>query len=77
MAAIFKAQRTLQPERVLWRDFPYEYELNRLAFNVINGGPRLRQWIEDARAAAGDLEAMTAPDERSWLDAHAVALRQQ
>jgi len=72
LAAILKAQRTLQPERVLWRDFPYEYELNRLAFNVINGGPRLRQWIEDPRATAADLENVAAPEERSWLEARSA-----
>lgn len=71
LAAIFKAQRTLQPERVLWRDFPYEYELTRLAFDVINGGPRLRKWIEDPRATAADLEASSATEERAWLDARA------
>ena len=57
---------------MLWRDFPYEYELNRLAFNVINGGPRLRQWIEDAHATAADLENMAAPEERTWLEARSA-----
>jgi uncharacterized protein YbbC (DUF1343 family) len=74
MAAIFKAQRTLQPERVLWRDFPYEYELNRLAFNVINGGPRLRHWIEDPRASAADFETVTAPEEHAWYEARVDAV---
>jgi uncharacterized protein YbbC (DUF1343 family) len=74
LAAILKAQRALQPERVLWRDFAYEYEQGRCAFDVINGGPRLRQWIEDPRASAADLEAMAAPEERSWLEARADAL---
>ena len=73
MAAILKAQRALQPERALWREFAYEYELERSAFDVINGGPRLRQWIEDPRAIAADLEAMTAPAERAWLEARAAS----
>jgi uncharacterized protein YbbC (DUF1343 family) len=77
LAAIFKAQRALHPERTLWRDFAYEYERDRVAIDVINGGSRLRQWIEDPHASAGDLEAMTAPDQRSWLDAHAVAVPQR
>ena len=46
IAAILKAQRALDPESSLWRDFAYEYEPLRLAFDVINGGPRLRQWID-------------------------------
>ena len=66
IAALLKAQRTLQPEAPLWREFAYEYEHERLAFDVINGGPRLRQWIEDPRATAADLDAMAAPDEAAW-----------
>jgi uncharacterized protein YbbC (DUF1343 family) len=50
----------------LWRDFPYEYEEGRLAFDVINGGPSLRKWIENPSAIANDLEAIAAPDERLW-----------
>jgi uncharacterized protein YbbC (DUF1343 family) len=50
----------------LWRDFPYEYEEGKLAFDVINGGPGLREWIENPSTIANDLEAVTAPDERRW-----------
>lgn len=50
----------------LWRDFPYEYEEGKLAFDVINGGPRLREWIESPSTIANDLEAITAPSERMW-----------
>ena len=73
MAAIFKAQRALHPERDLWRNFAYEYERERIAIDVINGGPRLRQWIEDPRASAGDLDDMASRDERSWRTAAADA----
>lgn len=50
----------------LWRDFPYEYEEGKLAFDVINGGPGLREWIESPSTIANDLEAITAPGERVW-----------
>ncbi len=50
----------------LWRDFPYEYEEGRLAFDIINGGPSLREWIENPSSTADDLEAIAAPDERAW-----------
>ncbi len=50
----------------LWRDFAYEYEEGKLAFDVINGGPGLREWIENPSTIANDLEAITAPDERMW-----------
>ncbi|TNE36235.1 MAG: DUF1343 domain-containing protein, partial [Alphaproteobacteria bacterium] len=52
----------------LWRDFPYEYELERLAIDVINGGPILREWVDDKAASPGDLDALTAPDEAAWAE---------
>src|SRR5687768_11921252 len=36
-ALAFKAIRRLYPDYLLWRDFPYEYVLDRLAIDVING----------------------------------------
>ena len=74
VAALLKARRTLQPDALLWREFPYEYEHSRLAFDVINGGPRLRQWIEDPRATAADLDAMATSEERAWIEARETAL---
>jgi uncharacterized protein YbbC (DUF1343 family) len=74
VAALLKAQRQLQPQITLWRDFAYEYEHQRLAFDVINGGPRLRRWIEDPQATAADLDAMAAPDEAAWRSARAEVL---
>ena len=66
MALAFKALRALSPGYALWRDFPYEYE-KRLAIDVINGGERLRQWVDDAAAAPADLDALVRPQERAWL----------
>ncbi|MGC1271814.1 MAG: DUF1343 domain-containing protein [Croceibacterium sp.] len=65
-ALAFKAIRQLYPDYELWRDFPYEYEYNRLAIDVINGGPALRQWVDDAAAQPGDLEAIAGADENRW-----------
>ena len=67
-ALAFKAIRRLYPDYALWRDFPYEYEFGKLAIDVINGGPGLREWVEDAASRPDDLEALTAPDEAAWLD---------
>ena len=64
----FKAIRRLYPDYDLWRDFPYEYEFGKLAIDVINGGPSLREWVDDAAAVAGDLEAVTRPDESAWVE---------
>lgn len=64
----FKAIRRLYPDYDLWRDFPYEYVLDRLAIDVINGGPGLREWVDDAGALPGDLDAVTLPDEGAWAE---------
>lgn len=65
-ALAFKAIRNLHPDYDLWRDFPYEYELDRLAIDVINGGPALREWVDDAGSTADDLEALASADEGKW-----------
>jgi uncharacterized protein YbbC (DUF1343 family) len=67
-ALAFKAIRNLHPDYPLWRDFPYEYEFGKLAIDVINGGPALREWVDDAGAEPGDLDAITAPDEQAWAE---------
>ena len=67
-ALAFKAIRQLWPDYDLWRDFPYEYVLDKLAIDVINGGPDLRAWVDDAASAPGDLDALTRPDEAAWIE---------
>ena len=70
-ALAFKAIRSLQPDYPLWRDFPYEYEFERLAIDVINGGPALREWVDDTGAVPGDLDAIAGADERVWTEERA------
>lgn len=65
-ALAFKAIRQLQPDYKLWRDFPYEYELDRLAIDVINGSPLLREWVDNPQATPTDLETLTIQDEQAW-----------
>jgi uncharacterized protein YbbC (DUF1343 family) len=65
-ALAFKAIRELQPGYPLWRDFAYEYVTDRLAIDVINGGPALREWVDDPAATPADLDALTLPDEGAW-----------
>jgi uncharacterized protein YbbC (DUF1343 family) len=65
-ALAFKAIRRLYPDYPLWRDFPYEYELGKLAIDVINGSPLLREWVDDPTSTPGDLDALTLPDEAAW-----------
>jgi uncharacterized protein YbbC (DUF1343 family) len=73
-ALAFKAIRALYPDYALWRDFPYEYEIGKLAIDVINGSPLLREWVDDARAVPGDLDAIASVDEQAWLSARAPHL---
>ena len=68
-ALAFKALRRLQPDYDLWRDFAYEYEVGRLAIDLINGSPLLREWVDDAAAAPGDLDSLASADEAAWRDA--------
>ena len=66
VAAALKALRSLRPDYPLWREFAYEYEHDRLAIDLINGGELLRQWVDDAVALPADLDALAAPDEEAW-----------
>jgi uncharacterized protein YbbC (DUF1343 family) len=65
MALAFKAIRRVEPGYPLWRDFAYEYE-TRLAIDVINGGPQLREWVDDPAATPADLDAAARADEEAW-----------
>jgi uncharacterized protein YbbC (DUF1343 family) len=73
-ALAFKALRRLQPSCALWRDFPYEYVRDRLAIDVINGSPLLREWVDDNDATPADLDALAAADENAWLQERAELL---
>ena len=74
IALAFKAIRALYPEYPLWRDFDYEYEQGRRAIDVINGGPGLREWVDDARATPRELEQLVGRDELTWRDERAPFL---
>jgi uncharacterized protein YbbC (DUF1343 family) len=68
VALALKALRRLRGNYGIWRHFDYEYERGKLAFDVINGSQRLREWIDDSAAAPADLDALTLPEEKSWAD---------
>lgn len=67
-ALAFKAIRRLYTDYPIWRgtDFKYEYTNDVLAIDVINGGPGLREWVEDAAAMPSDLDALAKADEERW-----------
>ncbi len=68
IALAFKAIRALNPDYDLWRDFPYEYEKDRLAIDLINGSELLRQWVDDPGAKPNDLDMLALTDEKSWIE---------
>jgi uncharacterized protein YbbC (DUF1343 family) len=67
MCLVFKAIKSLYPDYPLWRDFEYEYERDRLAIDLINGSPMMREWVEDEAATVGDMDSLAQLDEQSWL----------
>lgn len=69
-ALAFKAVRRLYSGYELWRglDFKYEYAFGKLAIDVINGSPLLREWVDDGEAEPGDLDALTGLDEAAWVE---------
>ena len=68
LALMFKALRKLRPDYELWRDFPYEYEHQRLAIDLINGSELLRHWVDDPESSPADLDTLASADENTWLE---------
>jgi len=68
-ALAFKAIRHLHPDYPLWRDFAYEYEHDRLAIDLINGSPLLRDWVDSGNSSATELDALAQSDEAAWVEA--------
>lgn len=68
-ALAFKAIRNLYPDYPIWRgtEFKYEYTNDVLAIDVINGGPSLREWVDDPSATPDDLDNIASADEASWI----------
>ena len=73
-ALAFRALRLQAPGYPLWRDFAYEYEHDRLAIDLINGSPLLREWVDDTTRPPAELEALAAADEAAWRAARAPFL---
>jgi uncharacterized protein YbbC (DUF1343 family) len=67
MALLLKSLRLEYPHYPLWRDFPYEYETDRLAIDLLTGGTFLREWVDDPQARPGDLERRLLADEARWI----------
>lgn len=68
ISLFFKALRQSIPDYPIWRKFDYEYESDRLAIDLINGSPILREWVDDSESSIGDFEAINSKDEKQWAD---------
>ena len=67
-ALAFRAIRRQRPDYPLWRDFPYEYERDRLAIDLINGSPLLREWVDDVTTPPEALDEAARADEAAWIE---------
>jgi len=67
-ALILKAVRLEYPDYYIWRAFPYEYETERLAIDLLCGGPFLREWVDDPSSTPADFDARLRPDEAQWSE---------
>jgi uncharacterized protein YbbC (DUF1343 family) len=74
VALMLKCIREIYPEYPIYRDFAYEYSVGKLAFDVINGGPDLRNWVEDKSKKISDLDVLLKKDETAWLKKRAKYL---
>lgn len=71
-----KALRIEYPEFKIWRDFHYEYEKDRLAIDLINGGPYLREWVDGgSNRTVAEFEARCRKDETKWREDRREFLR--
>lgn len=66
IAGLLKCLRLLRPDYDLWRHHDYEYELDRIPIDVINGGPALREWVDDPTQSFNDFESRLVNDATSW-----------
>lgn len=74
VALFLKTLRREYPDYPLWRVFPYEYETERLAIDLLAGGTLLRDWVDDPQATPEDLEARLVADEGVWAEERAPHL---
>jgi uncharacterized protein YbbC (DUF1343 family) len=66
--ALLTAIRQLYPERFAWRQPPYEYETERLPFDLLTGDGAIRRGLEAGMRAA-ELEAGWQADLEQFMEA--------
>lgn len=68
VASVLKTIRRLYPDHPLWTTPPYEYEYDRTPIDVITGGTRFREWVEDPHADWESLLLEITQDEQQWRE---------
>ncbi len=66
-AAVLRESYGLAPDRFEWRDPPYEYEHEKLPFDILAGSPGLRGQIE-AQTPLEDIVASWKPGEEEFAE---------
>ena len=66
IALSLKALRNLNSSYPIWNTARYEYESDRLSFDLICGTTLVREWVEDKSAKVADLESLLRKDEKNW-----------
>ncbi|MGQ9689658.1 MAG: exo-beta-N-acetylmuramidase NamZ family protein [Desulfobaccales bacterium] len=66
--ALLAVIRRLYPDQFAWRPPPYEYETERLPFDLLTGDPAIREGIDAGRPPA-DLEARWQAELEAYLNA--------
>ncbi len=67
-ALILKAIRLEYPDYEIWHLRPYEYETEKLAIDLLSGGPFLREWVDNHEAAPEEFDARLKVDETTWKE---------
>jgi len=74
IAGMLKTIRRWHQDYELWRHHEYEYELDRIPVDVINGGPGLREWVDDGARGFEELDQTLLRTESRWLSERAPHL---
>ncbi len=65
-SVLLKTIYKLYPSKEIFRDFTYEYENTRKAFDLISGSGFLRTWIESQTSSYEDLNQHLLKAEKEW-----------
>ncbi len=71
--ALLKHLRRLHPEAFRWRTDPYEFVSDRLAIDLLGGGPGIRQGVE-LDIPLEDFDATWAPELEAFMEKRATCL---